>query len=260
MEHNSNMTEDDWWHKNAHQDEQFECFSTRVQFRNQFCLSAVSLDKGTGVMIVQTLEQHCSSWQDPDETSPHTAGKREFLDRSSAQELEVPMGPRMLEDAEEPMLVRFATFKDFGTPDTLHHIENKLFFNFSSNTVHGWWRPSADSGEQPLLLEPSTRRWCRIPRRWTCFSRCRSKQLISDLSTCVKERAQRSDDSIFLRHMEGTAPEEHVRSNYKHVKTNLYLTDVVVLRHEGDTVNFWGVWNTDLVQSFLNWWSSRHDI
>ena len=34
-------------------------FSTRVQFRNQFCLFVVSLSKGTGVIFVQILE-HCS--------------------------------------------------------------------------------------------------------------------------------------------------------------------------------------------------------
>ena len=37
----------------------------------------------------------------------------------------------------------------------------------------------------------------------------------------------------------GTVPEEHLMSDFEHMKTSLYLTDVVVLRHEGDTVNFW---------------------
>ena len=66
-------------------------------------------------------------------------------------------------------------------------------------------------------------------------------QLISDLSTYVKKRAQRSDDSILLRHMDdvvGTRPEEHLMSDFEHMKTSLHLTDVVVLRHEGDTVSF----------------------
>ena len=36
----------------------------------------------------------------------------------------------------------------------------------------------------------------------------------------------------------GTDPEEHVMSDFEHMKTSLYLTYVVVLRHEGDTVNF----------------------
>ena len=67
-------------------------------------------------------------------------------------------------------------------------------------------------------------------------------QLISDLSTyCEETCAQRSDDSILPRHMDdvvGTGPEEHLMSDFEHMKTSLYLTDVVVLRHEGDTVNF----------------------
>ena len=92
-------------------------------------------------------------------------------------------------------------------------------------------------------------------------------QLISDPSTYVKKRAQRSDDSILLRHMDdvvGTGPEEHLMSDFEHMKTSLHLTDVVVLRHEGDTVNFLGLEITktrkgfevknssDLVESLLN--------
>ena len=92
-------------------------------------------------------------------------------------------------------------------------------------------------------------------------------QLISDLSTCAKKRALRSDDSILLRHMDdvvGTGPEEHVMSDFEHMKTSLYWTDVVVLRHEGDTVNFLGLEitktrkgfevknSTDLAESLLN--------
>ena len=62
----------------------------------------------------------------------------------------------------------------------------------------------------------------------------------------------------------GTGPEDHLISDFEHMKTSLYLTDVVVLRHEGDTVNFLGLEitktrkgfevknSTDLVQSLLN--------
>ena len=69
-------------------------------------------------------------------------------------------------------------------------------------------------------------------------------QLISDPLTYVKKRAQRSEDSILQRHMDdvvGTGPDEHLMSDFEHTKTSLYLTDVVVLRHEGDTVNFLGL-------------------
>ena len=36
----------------------------------------------------------------------------------------------------------------------------------------------------------------------------------------------------------GTGLEEHLMSDFEHMKTSPYLTDVVLLRHEGDTVNF----------------------
>ena len=32
--------------------------------------------------------------------------------------------------------------------------------------------------------------------------------------------------------------DEHLMSDFEYMKTSLHLTDVVVLRHEGDTVNF----------------------
>ena len=62
----------------------------------------------------------------------------------------------------------------------------------------------------------------------------------------------------------GSRPDEHLMSDFEHMKTSLYLTDVVVLRHERDTVNFWGLEitktskssevknSTDLVESLLN--------
>ena len=46
-------------------------------------------------------------------------------------------------------------------------------------------------------------------------------QLISDPSTYVKKRAQRSDDAILLRHMDdvvGTGPEEHLMSDFEHAE------------------------------------------
>ena len=38
-----------------------------------------------------------------------------------------------------------------------------------------------------------------------------------------------------------TGPEEHLMSDFEHMKTSLSLTDVVVLRNEGETVNFVGL-------------------
>ena len=76
-----------------------------------------------------------------------------------------------------------------------------------------------------------------------------------------------NDQTILLRHVDvvvGTGPEEHLMSDVEHMKTSLHLTDVVVLRHEGDTVNFFGLEVTktrkgfevknsaDLLQSLLN--------
>ena len=62
----------------------------------------------------------------------------------------------------------------------------------------------------------------------------------------------------------GTGPEEHLMIDFEHMKTSLYLLDVVVLRHEGDTINYLGLKitktrkvyevknSTDLVESLLN--------
>ena len=73
----------------------------------------------------------------------------------------------------------------------------------------------------------------------------------------------------------GTGPEEHLVSDFDHMKTSLHLTDVVVLRHEGDTVNFLSLEitktrkgfevknSTDLVQSLLNlyvWQNSKPTV
>ena len=78
-------------------------------------------------------------------------------------------------------------------------------------------------------------------------------QQVSDPSTCVKKRTQRSDDSILLRHMDDvvrTGPGEHLMSDFEHMKTSLYLTDVVVLRNEGDTVNILGLEITKTSRGF----------
>ena len=48
----------------------------------------------------------------------------------------------------------------------------------------------------------------------------------------------------------GTGPDEHLISDFEHMKTSLYLTDVVVLRHEGDTVNFLGLEITKTSKGF----------
>ena len=92
-------------------------------------------------------------------------------------------------------------------------------------------------------------------------------QLISDPSTYVKKRTQLSDDSILLRHMDdvvGTGPEEHLMTDFEHIKTSLHLTEVMVSHKEGDTVKFLGLeitkrsrgfelkYSTDLVEFLFN--------
>ena len=68
-------------------------------------------------------------------------------------------------------------YKMSNLEDVIHHIENcrksmQLCLNFSLTT--GTWvtealcRSCASSWEQIPLLEPSTRRRCPTPRRWTC--------------------------------------------------------------------------------------------
>ena len=78
-----------------------------------------------------------------------------------------------------------------------------------------------------------------------------STQKINDMSynqlVSVKKRTPRQDDSILLRHMDdvvGTGPEEQLLKQFEHMKTSLYLTDVIMLRNEGSTVNFFWVLKT----------------
>ena len=70
-------------------------------------------------------------------------------------------------------------------------------------------------------------------------------QLKSDLSTYVKKRSQQPDDSFdpLARHMDDvvdTGPEGHLVSDFEHM----------VLRNEGDTVNFWGLEITKTSRGF----------
>ena len=91
-------------------------------------------------------------------------------------------------------------------------------------------------GGRHLFWSPYTRRWCQTPRRWTCPVWWRQQQswyvtwsvhstqkindlsynqLISNPSTYVKKRTQRSEDSILLRHMDdvvGTGPDEQLKN------------------------------------------------
>ena len=163
--------------------------------------------------------------------------------------------------------------------DVIHHIKNRrksmqLCLNFSlttgwvteplkiacspvgadtsSGAIHATMVPDSKKMDMPYVVSSTA--------TWLCDGVYHStqknndmtySQLISDLSTYVKNRAQRSDDSIFLRHMDdvvGTGPGEHLKSDVEHMKTSLYLTDVVVLRHIWNAYEF--VWTEHLTRVF----------
>ena len=48
----------------------------------------------------------------------------------------------------------------------------------------------------------------------------------------------------------GVGPEEQLMSDFEHMKTSLKVTDVVVLRREGGTVNFSGLEITKTSRGF----------
>ena len=141
----------------------------------------------------------------------------------------------------------------------------------SSEAIHATMVPDSKKMDMPYVVA-ETAKWVRDFVTWGIHSAQKindmsCNQWISDPSTYAKKRTQRSDCSNLLRHMDdvvGTGPEEHLMSDFEHMKTSLYLTDVVVLRNEGDTFNFLGLEitmtsrsfevknSTDLLESLLN--------
>ena len=165
------------------------------------------------------------------------------------------MGPQMLEDVEEPMPARPATLRDPGTPD-------QIVMTAQSDTLSSqpWCKMCVEPQDMIHHIENSRKstqlclNFSSTTGTWVTEALCRS-------------RASSWEQSILLRHMDdvvGTGPDEHLMSDFEHMKTSLYLTDVVVLRHEGDTVNFLGLEitktskgfevknKTDLVEFLLN--------
>ena len=99
------------------------------------------------------------------------------------------------------------------------------------------------SESEPVYVEPVPEP--QMDSSKVCLQKIKEMgvELVSDPSTYVKKRTQRQDDSILKRHMDdvvGTGQEEHHMSDFEHMKISLYWTEVVVLRNEGHTVNFWG--------------------
>ena len=222
-----------------------------------------------------------------------TAGVSEDV----SQEIQMPVGPQMLEDVEDP---RPATLRDPGTPDQIvmeqhylthfpsqpwckmcvesrrhdspHRQQSKIDAvvpqrqfdceymgdggllqiacilvgtDASPGAIHATMVPDSKKMDMPYVVA-TTAKWVRDLGIHSTqkINDMNCRQLISDPLTYVKKRAQRSDDSILLRHTDdvvATGHEEHLMSALEHMKTSLYFTDVVVLRHEGDTVNFVGL-------------------
>ena len=94
---------------------------------------AVSLSRGTGPIFVQTLEHHSIPVKTQTKQSHTQLHKEESLffvkgtmvaplttaavGDEVTQEIQMPVGPQMLEDVEDPMPARPATLRDPGTPD-----------------------------------------------------------------------------------------------------------------------------------------------
>ena len=101
----SNMTEDDWCH-------------TRLQFRNQSCLLVVVHCS----FLARSRAKHSQTQLHKEESPFFVKGvlvaplSTASVSDEVAQELQMPMGPQVLEDVEEPMLACFATLTDPGTP------------------------------------------------------------------------------------------------------------------------------------------------
>ena len=322
MEHDSNMTEDEWC---AVQ----KPILSRGCLAQQEYWSVLRADTGT-LFFPDKIQTKRSQTQLHVEESLFfvkgmmvaplsTAGVSDEV----AQELQMPMGPQMLEDVDEPMPARPTTLRDPGTPDQIvmeqhslthfpgqpwckvcvesrghdspHREQSKIDaiapqvqFGYgyigdggtlqiacflvgadtSSVAIHATMVPDSKKMDMPYVVA-ATAKWVR-DLEYSQHTENQRRELqpvdIRSFDVCEK-RALRSEDSILLRHMDdvvGTGPEEHLMSDCEHMKTSLYLTDVVVLRHEGDTVNFLGLEitktskgfevknSTDLVESLLN--------
>ena len=115
------------------------------------------------------------------------------------------------------------------------------------------------SGSEPVFVEPAPEAQQDSSKKWHCKKAFQGLK-ISPQAWCIHSTQKIND----MSYNQCTGPEEHLMSDFEHMKTSLYLTDVVVLRHEGDTVNFLGLEitktskgfevenSTDLVESLLN--------
>ena len=103
----------------------------------------------------------------------------------------------------------------------------------SSGAINATMVPDSKKMDMPYVVATTA--------KWVRDHAVNYNQLISDPSTYVKKRAQRSDASILLRHVDdvvGTGPEEHLMSDFEHMKAS---------RKGFEVMN-----SADLVQSLLN--------
>ena len=123
---------------------------------------------------------------------------------------------------------------DYGFMGDGGHLQIACFLvgaDTFSGAIHATMVPDSKKTGMPHVVA-ATAKWVRdvVYSQHTEVNIMSCNQLISDPSTYVKKGAQRSDDSILLRHMDdvvGTRPDEHPMIDFEHMKTSLYLTDVV---------------------------------
>ena len=95
----------------------------------------------------------------------------------------------------------------------------------SSGAIHATMVLDSKKMDMPYVVA-ATAKWVRGQgySQHTENQRHELQPLISDPSTYVKKRAQRSDDSILLRHTDdvvGTGPEEHLMSDFEHMNVRM---------------------------------------
>ena len=125
---------------------------------------------------------------------------------------------------------RPATLKDPGTPDQIVLEQHNLTPQTQLDSSKVWL------GKKPLQRRKISR------QAWGIHSTQKINdmsynQLISDLFDVLKKTY--TTITVHMDDVVGTRPEEHLMSDFEHLKTRVYLTDV--LQNEGVKVNFRGL-------------------
>ena len=162
------------------------------------------------------------------------------------------------------------TAREIQRPNKLRTLQIACFLvrgDTSSGAIHATTVPDSKKMDM-LYVVAATAKWvCDLEYSQQTENQRRGLQLVDIRSFDARKDTCTCDHSILLRHMDdmvGTGPDAHLLSDFERMKTSVYLTDVVVLRHEGDTVNFSGLEitktsrcfevknSTELVESLLN--------